>query len=128
MLTARIILFIGFFISLASSSCQEQGKKPQSPTLDSIAGTTVDTTITGTAADSTKFTFNPENEFLGLGVPQFGDLDSMIARRRIRALVPYTHLYYYIDGKERRGIAFEALNLFEKSLNEQLQLKRNGVQ
>ena len=51
----------------------------------------------------------------------------MIARRKIRALVPYTHLYYYIDGKERRGIAFEALNLFEKSLNKQLKFKPHRV-
>ena len=51
----------------------------------------------------------------------------MIARRKIRALVPYTHLYYYIDGKERRGIAFEALNLFEKSLNKQLNFKPHRV-
>lgn len=65
-------------------------------------------------------TFDPEDEILGVGVPQFGDLDSMIARRRIRALVPYTRTFYYIDGKERSGIAFEALNLFEKSLNKQL--------
>ena len=58
---------------------------------------------------------------------QFGDLDSMITRRKIRALVPYTHLYYYIDGKERKGIAFEALNLFEQSLNKQLGFKRQRV-
>jgi membrane-bound lytic murein transglycosylase MltF len=57
---------------------------------------------------------------LGLGKLQWGDLDSMIARRRIRALVPYTHTFYFIDGKERRGLAFEALNLFEKALNKQL--------
>lgn len=44
----------------------------------------------------------------------------MIARRRIRALVPYTHLYYYVNGRERRGIAFEALNRLEKDINDQL--------
>ena len=70
--------------------------------------------------DTTAFEFNPEDEFLGLGIPEFGDLDSMIARRRIRALVPFTHAFYYIDGKERKGIAYEALNLFEKSLNKEL--------
>ena len=78
-------------------------------------------------SDSAEFTFNPENEFLGLGIPQFGDLDSMVARRRIRALVPYTRLYYYIDGKERKGLAFETLNLFEKALNKSLRLKVRQV-
>jgi len=79
-----------------------------------------------TSADPT-FTFNPENEFLGLGIQQFGDLDSMIARRKIRALVPYTHLYYTIDMNKRSGIAFEALNLFEIELNQQLHLNPHQV-
>src|SRR5580765_4347520 len=74
------------------------------------------------SADPT-FSFNAENEFLGLGIQQFGDLDSMIARRKIRALVPYTHLYYTIDLNKRSGVAFEALNLFENELNRQLHLK-----
>ena len=78
--------------------------------------------------DTAEFTFNPDNEWLGIGFPELGDLDSMVARRRIRALVPYSHLYYYIDGKERKGVAFEMLNLFEQSLNKQLRLKPHMVQ
>jgi membrane-bound lytic murein transglycosylase MltF len=70
--------------------------------------------------DSTVFAFNPEDEFLGLGLPQFGDLDSMIARRKIRVLVPYSYLYFHINGKQRGGIAFDAMNLFESSLNKKL--------
>jgi len=78
-------------------------------------------------ADTAEVIFNDDNEFLGLGMPQFGDLDSMVERRIIRALVPYTHLYYYVDGKERKGVAFEALNIFEKSLNQQLGFKPHHV-
>ncbi len=95
---------------LCGVSCSKEKDKPQ---FDSSSGASFD--------------FNSENEFLGIGVPQFGDLDSMIARRRIRALVPYTHLYYTIDLNKRSGIAFEALNLFENSLNEQLHLKPHQV-
>lgn len=62
----------------------------------------------------------PEDELIGLGEVMTGDLDSMIARRRIRALVPYNHTYYFIDGTERRGMAYEALNLFETELNREL--------
>ena len=123
MLTLRIVTCSILIISL-SVSCRQGGDKLQSSTSDSTD--TSDTTAR-VAVDTTKFIFDPENEFLGLGVPEFGDLDSMITRRKIRALVPYTHLYYYIDGKERRGIAFEALNLFEKSLNKQLQFKPHRV-
>src|SRR5688572_12062654 len=109
MLRARITTF-GILIITMIVSCRQDSEKQQS--------TISDTTLTN--VDSIAFAFNPDDEFLGLGVPQFGDLDSMIARKTIRALVPYTYLYYYIDGKERRGIAFEALNIFEKSLNQQL--------
>lgn len=122
MLIIRIVTF-GILIVSLTSSCRQGSEQTQSAaTSDSTAVS--DSTSLG--EDST-YTFNPDNEFLGLGVQQFGDLDSMIARRSIRALVAYTHLYYYIDGKERRGIAFEALNQFEKSLNKQLKLKPHQV-
>jgi membrane-bound lytic murein transglycosylase MltF len=126
MLTQGTVVFGIFISSLVGTSCQDQGEKPRSPTSKLIADRSVNIQDS-TPEDSTKFSFNAENEFLGLGQPQFGDLDSMIVRRRIRALVPYTHLYYYIDGKERRGIAFEALNLFEKSINDRFKTQRNKV-
>lgn len=110
MLSIRIVI-CGLFITFLNLSCRQDKDQLQSDSSDS-------TDVLD--ADTTQFVFNPENEFLGLGTIQFGDLDSMVSRRKIRALVPYTHLYYYIDGKERKGIAFEALNLFEKSLNQQL--------
>lgn len=117
MQTVKIILGL-LIIFLGSVSCKQE-KEKQVPISDSakIAGT----------ADTTWFNFNSENEFLGLGKPQFGDLDSMIVRRRIRALVPYTHLYYAINMNKRSGIAFEALGLFENSLNKQLRLKPHQV-
>ena len=61
-----------------------------------------------------------EDEILGLKNTAFGDLDSMIARRYIRVLVPYSKTYYYVEGMKRYGLAYELLNLFEKDLNKQL--------
>jgi membrane-bound lytic murein transglycosylase MltF len=117
----RISIF-GILIICLNVSCQQGSKKLQSEAItDSTASVAIDS-ATSFAIDSSD-SFNPDNEFLGIGIPRFGDLDSMIARRQIRALVPYTHLYYYIDGKERKGIAFESLNQFEKSLNKQLKFK-----
>ena len=73
MRTIRII--IGFLIIFLSSvSCGHEKK-------DSDSTNTTD-------VDTTWYNFNSENEFLGLGKSQFGDLDSMIKRRRIRVLVP----------------------------------------
>ena len=64
--------------------------------------------------------FDPEDEMFGLSEPRIGDLEGMIERGQIRALVPYNRTYYYSDGRHRRGIAYEALRLFEKDLNRQL--------
>jgi len=64
--------------------------------------------------------FDPEDEILGLSEQWIGDLDGMIERGRIRALIPYNRTSYFINGTERGGIAYEALTLFEKNLNERL--------
>lgn len=117
MKTARIILSI-LIISLGGVSCGQEKEKTKNE--NSTIGLS-------SAIDTTGFHFNSENEFLGLGTQEFGDLDSMVARRRIRALVPYTYLYYTIDLKKRSGVAFEALNLFENSINKKLHLKPNQV-
>lgn len=118
MKTIRIILSI-LVISLGGISCGQEKNKTQN------ANSALDT---NSAVDTTEFHFNSENEFLGLGKKQFGDLDSMVVRRKIRALVPYTYLYYTIDLKKRSGVAFEVLNLFENSVNKQLHLKPHQVQ
>ncbi len=75
----RIITFSVLILFLCGMSCSKGKDKPQS-----------DTSPDASATFNVDDAFNSENEFLGIGVPQFGDLDSMIARRRIRALVPYT--------------------------------------
>ena len=119
MKTVRIVLAF-LIISFSGVSCGQEKEKQ---------GTIADSTkINGAVKDTTWYNFNSENEFLGLGKPEFGDLDSMVVRRKIRALVPYTYLYYTINLKQRSGIAFEALSLFEKSLNKQLHLKPQQVQ
>lgn len=114
------IIFSFLVISLSGISCGQE-KEKKATASDSIKKNNT------TAIDTTWYSFNSENEFLGLGKPEFGDLDSMIVRRRIRVLVPYTHLYYTINLKKRSGAAFEALTLFENSLNKQLRLKPHQV-
>jgi membrane-bound lytic murein transglycosylase MltF len=64
--------------------------------------------------------FNASDEVIGLSEKWTGDLDGMIERGRIRALVPYNRTSYFIDGMKRSGITFEALNLFEQKFNERL--------
>ena len=49
-----------------------------------------------------------------------GDLDEMIKRRVIRAGVAINRTHYFIDKGVQRGIAYDALTLFEEELNRKL--------
>ena len=53
-------------------------------------------------------------------MPLKGDLDVLIKKRLIRALVVYSKTNYFLDGVTERGITYEALKLFEKYLNQEL--------
>jgi membrane-bound lytic murein transglycosylase MltF len=53
-----------------------------------------------------------------------GDLDGMIQRRLIRALVVYSKTYYFIDRGTQHGISYEALKAFEDELNKELLAKK----
>lgn len=52
-----------------------------------------------------------------------GDFDGMAERHLIRALVPYSKTFYFLDKGVQRGATYEALKLFEKDVNEQLKKK-----
>ena len=56
-----------------------------------------------------------------------GDFDGMLERRRIRALVPYSKTFYFLDGATQRGIAYEVMKLFEKWVNKELNTKHLQV-
>jgi membrane-bound lytic murein transglycosylase MltF len=49
-----------------------------------------------------------------------GDLDEMVERGVVRALVAYSLGQYFLDGATQRGATYEALTEFEKFLNERL--------
>jgi membrane-bound lytic murein transglycosylase MltF len=49
-----------------------------------------------------------------------GDLDGMVERGYIRALVTYSQTNYFLDGGTQRGLTYEALREFEKFLNQRL--------
>jgi len=56
----------------------------------------------------------------GIGRQFYGDLPELIERRAVRALVPYSKTFYFLDGGRQRGLAYESLKQFEKDLNESL--------
>jgi membrane-bound lytic murein transglycosylase MltF len=52
--------------------------------------------------------------------PWVGDLDGMVERRVIRALVVPSKTFYFVENGRQRGISYEALKAFEDELNGKL--------
>jgi membrane-bound lytic murein transglycosylase MltF len=57
-----------------------------------------------------------------------GDLDGMIKRRQVRALVTYSKTFYFVDRGRQRGTAYESLRAFEGELNRWLKTGALRVQ
>ena len=61
---------------------------------------------------------------LQVGTRQWkGDFDEMKKRRIVRALVPYSKTFYYVENGRSRGISYEVFKAFEDDLNKQLKSK-----
>src|SRR5262245_9915147 len=52
-----------------------------------------------------------------------GDFDGMVKRRVIRALVPYSKTFYFVDRAVQRGLSYEVTRLLEADINKKL---KNG--
>ncbi|MGB5459326.1 MAG: transporter substrate-binding domain-containing protein, partial [Eudoraea sp.] len=106
---SRSTMFIFLILLTGMFSCQDNktDKSSKTESMESLA----------------EPEFNASDEILGLSEKWTGDLDGMIERGRIRALVPYNRTSYFIDGMKRSGITYEALNLFEQKFNEKLEKK-----
>jgi membrane-bound lytic murein transglycosylase MltF len=57
-----------------------------------------------------------------------GDFDGMVERHRIRALVPYSKTFYFLDGADQRGLTYDLLKGFEKHVNQKLGKKTLRVE
>ncbi len=51
-----------------------------------------------------------------------GDFKAMLERRKIRALVVYNKLMYFLDGATQRGASYDGLKLFEAYINKKYKL------
>jgi membrane-bound lytic murein transglycosylase MltF len=81
-----------------------------------------DATVLGTsAARPIQSTPQQDNQGLPIRFERWtGDLDGMIRRRKIRALVAYSRSAFFYDQGRPEGISFEAMQDFQKSLNQEL--------
>ena len=60
--------------------------------------------------------------------PWKGDFEEMTTKRRvIRALVPFSKTFYYVERGRPRGISFDVLTQFEQDLNKKLKTKNLKV-
>ncbi len=50
-----------------------------------------------------------------------GDLDTMLERRAVRALVVRSRTFFFFEGAQLRGFSYEMLKAFEKFLNDNLE-------
>jgi len=66
-------------------------------------------------------------ERLRLNEKWTGDFDGMTERRVVRALVPYSKTFYFLDGATQRGLEYELLKEFEKYINKRLKTKHLKV-
>ena len=49
-----------------------------------------------------------------------GDFDEMSKRNLIRALVPFSKTFYFLDGGDQRGLTYDLLREFENYINREL--------
>ena len=59
--------------------------------------------------------------------PWKGDFDGMVARREIRALVPFSKTLYFVVKGQQRGAAYDSLVQFEKWLNQKYPPKTKNL-
>ena len=57
-----------------------------------------------------------------------GDWDGMVARNKVRVLVPFSKTFYFLDGGRQRGLTYDLMKIFEKQINEELKRKTVKVQ
>lgn len=55
--------------------------------------------------------------------PWKGDFDGMKKRRIIRALVPYSKTFYYVEKGRQRGLSYDVFQAFEDDLNKKVKSK-----
>ncbi|MGH8852627.1 MAG: transglycosylase SLT domain-containing protein [Casimicrobiaceae bacterium] len=68
--------------------------------------------------------FHDDDKKIQVGTrPWKGDFGQMKKRRIIRALVPYSKTFYYVEKGRQRGISYEIFQAFEDDLNKKLKSK-----
>jgi membrane-bound lytic murein transglycosylase MltF len=76
--------------------------------------------VVGVEVDEGPLQYSSLPREIGVGRPWSGDLEGMIEREYIRALVVRSKTHYFLDGGAQRGVTYEELKEFESFLNKRL--------
>jgi membrane-bound lytic murein transglycosylase MltF len=109
-------------IALAVASCSQHKSTPPggNPSEAAAAG--------GAAAPGERPLEALPEELRRLADHTFtGDLDGMVKRRIIRAGVPFSRTFYFIDKGQPRGLSYEYLMMFEDKINQQFKTGNERV-
>jgi membrane-bound lytic murein transglycosylase MltF len=84
--------------------------------------------IAEVAADSGSVKRDPQGlDLQRIEMPWTGDLDGMVDRRMIRALVVFSKTFYFIDKGTQHGASYDGLRAFEEELNKKLKTRHLAV-
>ncbi|MEW6368392.1 MAG: hypothetical protein AB1714_27505, partial [Acidobacteriota bacterium] len=137
--TARAIIMLVFgSLLLAPPACKEQHRNeaqsaevrtppPSSEAAVPPAAAMPVGDLEEPAAEAEPLSPLPEELQAKIFLPWSGDLDGMVKRRVIRALVVYNKTTYFLDKATPHGIAYDAMKQFEAILNRKLSLGKLGV-
>jgi membrane-bound lytic murein transglycosylase MltF len=103
-----------FCLIVSGCGGSQSGKTDATPTP---ASTPADETLPPTADP---YAVLPPETRASVFEPFTGDFDAMVKRRVIRAGVAVNRTHYFIDHGVQRGIAYDALTLFEDEINKRL--------
>jgi membrane-bound lytic murein transglycosylase MltF len=112
---------VGLTLALAGAwagcrGSEEQGGAPPSPVADAAQASPAEPGAATSASDPVPLQDLATAELLRLNQRATGDFDQIAKRRFLRALVPNSRTFYYLDGAAQAGIAYESLREFEAAL------------
>jgi len=109
-----------FFLAAGCDAAPAPAPEPEPPAAATEPTERTEASTPKPAQEGPIYAHHPDQDLPRIFEPWKGDLQGMVDRRMIRALVPWSDTYYYLDGVEQRGISFEALGVFDKWLNQEL--------
>jgi len=104
---------------LAAPACRNSGAPADAPgaSTSAVPGpSAASAAAVDAAVDPVPLQDLDAADLLQLNAKWTGDFSEMRQRRFIRALVPFNKTYYFLDGPRQRGLAYDVLMEFEKSL------------